>query len=216
MRSRRRRRRRGSSMRRRAGRWRSRSSASRWLAAPRGVPGRALGFVALLPLFVVRPAPPAPGTFRMTVLDVGQGLAVVVQTHRHALLYDTGPRYTDEADAGGRIVAPFLRAAGVAAARRHDRHAPGQRPQRRRAHAAADGARGLARVVAAGGARHPRAPRGRWRRRAALRGRPALDVGRRALRGAAADGRALRGAAGEAERPVLRRADRIGLRQRRC
>ncbi len=32
----------------------------------------------------------------MTVLDVGQGLAVVVQTHRHALLYDTGPRYTDE------------------------------------------------------------------------------------------------------------------------
>ncbi len=84
-----------------------------WLAAPRGVPGRVLGFVALLPLFVVRPAAPAPGTFRMTVLDVGQGLAVVVQTHGHALLYDTGPRYTDEADAGGRIVAPFLRAAGV-------------------------------------------------------------------------------------------------------
>ena len=84
-----------------------------WLVAPRGVPGRVLGVVALLPLFVVRPAAPAPGTFRMTVLDVGQGLAVVVQTHRHALLYDTGPRYTDEADAGGRIVAPFLRAAGV-------------------------------------------------------------------------------------------------------
>jgi competence protein ComEC len=84
-----------------------------WLVAPRGVPGRVLGVVALLPLFVVRPAAPAPGTFRMTVLDVGQGLAVVVQTHRHALLYDTGPRYTDEADAGGRIVAPFLRATGV-------------------------------------------------------------------------------------------------------
>ena len=84
-----------------------------WLAAPRGVPGRVLGFVALLPLFVVQPAPPAPGTFRMTVLDVGQGLAVVVETHRHALLYDTGPRYTDESDAGGRIVAPYLRAAGI-------------------------------------------------------------------------------------------------------
>ncbi|HET7096685.1 MAG TPA: ComEC/Rec2 family competence protein, partial [Casimicrobiaceae bacterium] len=38
------------------------------LAAPRGVPGRALGAVALLPLFVVRPVPPAPGAFRMTVL----------------------------------------------------------------------------------------------------------------------------------------------------
>ena len=84
-----------------------------WLAAPRGVPGRVLGFVALLPLFVVRPAPPSPGTFRMTVLDVGQGLAVVVETHRHALLYDTGPRYTEDSDAGGRIVAPFLRATGM-------------------------------------------------------------------------------------------------------
>jgi competence protein ComEC len=50
----------------------------------------------------------------MTVLDVGQGLAVVVETHSHALLYDTGPRYTETADAGGRIVAPFLRAAGIA------------------------------------------------------------------------------------------------------
>jgi competence protein ComEC len=84
-----------------------------WLAAPRGVPGRALGALWFLPLFVVAPPRPAAGTFRMTVLDVGQGLAVVVETHRHALLYDTGPRYTDDADAGGRIVAPFLRAAGI-------------------------------------------------------------------------------------------------------
>jgi competence protein ComEC len=84
-----------------------------WLAAPRGVPGRALGLLALIPLFVVRPPAPDPGTFAMSVLDVGQGLAVVVQTHRHALLYDTGPRYTESADAGNRIVAPFLRAIGV-------------------------------------------------------------------------------------------------------
>jgi competence protein ComEC len=83
------------------------------LVAPRGVPGRVLGAIALLPLFVVRPPPPDPGTFRMTVLDVGQGLAVVVQTNGHSLLYDTGPRYHDEADAGGRIVAPFLRAQGI-------------------------------------------------------------------------------------------------------
>lgn len=83
------------------------------LAAPRGVPGRALGLLALIPLFVVRPPVPDQGTFEMSVLDVGQGLAVVVQTHRHALLYDTGPRYTEAADAGNRIVAPFLRAMGV-------------------------------------------------------------------------------------------------------
>jgi competence protein ComEC len=84
-----------------------------WLASPRGVPGRALGLVALLPLFFARPPPPAPGTFRMTVLDVGQGLAVVVETHGNTLLYDTGPRFTEDADAGNRIVAPYLRATGV-------------------------------------------------------------------------------------------------------
>jgi len=84
------------------------------LATPRGIPGRTLGLWALLPLFVVTPEAPAPGTFRLIVLDVGQGLAVVVATNRHALLYDTGPRYHEEADAGGRIVAPYLRAAGIA------------------------------------------------------------------------------------------------------
>jgi competence protein ComEC len=85
-----------------------------WLAAPRGVPGRALGAVWFLPLFVVLPPRPDPATFRMTVLDVGQGLAVVVETHRHTLLYDTGPRFTEDADAGNRIIAPFLRAMGIA------------------------------------------------------------------------------------------------------
>lgn len=84
-----------------------------WLLAPRGLPLRSIGGLWLLPLFLVRPAAPPIGAFRMTVLDVGQGLAVVVQTSAHALLYDTGPRYNDEANAGGRIVAPFLRAAGI-------------------------------------------------------------------------------------------------------
>jgi len=61
----------------------------------------------------VRPPPLAVGTMRMVVLDVDQGLAIVVRTATHALVYDTGPRYTDDADAGGRIVAPYLRAAGI-------------------------------------------------------------------------------------------------------
>ena len=52
--------------------------------------------------------------FTVTVLDVGQGLAVLVQTHAHALLYDTGPRFNESADAGNRIVAPMLRASGIA------------------------------------------------------------------------------------------------------
>jgi competence protein ComEC len=84
-----------------------------WLLAPRGVPGRMLGALWLLPLFVVVPLLPPAGAFRLIVLDVGQGLAVLVQTHAHALLYDTGPRYTETSDAGNRIVAPTLRALGV-------------------------------------------------------------------------------------------------------
>jgi competence protein ComEC len=84
-----------------------------WLLAPRGLPGRAWGLVWLLPLLVVRPEPPPHGAFRLTVLDVGQGLSVVIETHRHALVYDAGPRFSETADAGGRIVAPFLRAAGL-------------------------------------------------------------------------------------------------------
>ncbi len=86
-----------------------------WIAAPRGIPGRAAAPLLFLPLFALRPEPPAPGTFELAVLDVGQGLAAVVRTHRHALLYDAGPRYTDDADAGGRIVAPYLRTAGIRA-----------------------------------------------------------------------------------------------------
>jgi competence protein ComEC len=85
------------------------------LIAPRGVPGRCLGVVWLLPVFLVRPAPLPVNAFRLTALDVGQGLAVVVETARHALVYDTGPRVGDTIDAGGRIVAPYLRAAGIGA-----------------------------------------------------------------------------------------------------
>jgi competence protein ComEC len=73
-----------------------------------------LGLLSLLPLVLLPAAVPAAGGARIVVLDVGQGLAVLVATATHALLYDTGPRYGDAADAGARIVVPFLRAAGIA------------------------------------------------------------------------------------------------------
>ena len=85
------------------------------LLAPRGLHVRLLGVLWLLPLFLVVPPRPGPGAVWLEVLDVGQGLAVVVQTERHTLLYDTGPRFNDLADAGNRIVAPYLRAQGIAA-----------------------------------------------------------------------------------------------------
>ncbi|HKU85554.1 MAG TPA: DNA internalization-related competence protein ComEC/Rec2 [Casimicrobiaceae bacterium] len=84
-----------------------------WLFAPRGVPGRVLGAAWLLPLILLKPPAVPHGSVRVTVLDVGQGLAVVTATARHVLVYDAGPRYGDAADAGARIVVPFLRATGI-------------------------------------------------------------------------------------------------------
>jgi competence protein ComEC len=51
----------------------------------------------------------------VTVLDVGQGLAVVARTSTHALLYDAGPSLGPGADSGNRIILPYLWAAGVKA-----------------------------------------------------------------------------------------------------
>jgi len=84
-----------------------------WLLAPRGVPGRGWGVLWLVPLLVVRPAPLPEGAFRLTVLDIGQGLAAIVETRHYTLVYDTGPRFTETSDAGGRIIAPFMRASGL-------------------------------------------------------------------------------------------------------
>ncbi len=67
----------------------------------------------MLPLFLVLPAKPASGELWLTVLDVGQGLAVVARTENHALLYDTGPGFSAEADSGSRTIVPFLRGEGI-------------------------------------------------------------------------------------------------------
>jgi competence protein ComEC len=84
------------------------------LFAPRGLPVRALGLACLLPAMLPAQASPRGG-FELTALDVGQGLAVVVRTARHTLLYDAGPAFDDGFDAGASVVAPFLLAQGVTA-----------------------------------------------------------------------------------------------------
>ncbi|MEZ5540766.1 MAG: DNA internalization-related competence protein ComEC/Rec2 [Pseudomonadota bacterium] len=83
------------------------------LCMPRGLPGRWLGGVLLLPLLLVRPSAPPMGAAWITLLDVGQGLAAVVRTANHALVYDTGPRYGPAFDTGGAVVVPFLRSQGI-------------------------------------------------------------------------------------------------------
>ncbi|CAN5369927.1 DNA internalization-related competence protein ComEC/Rec2 [soil metagenome] len=86
-----------------------------WLAAPRGIPCRMAGLACCVPLLLPLRAAPAPGEAIVTVFDVGQGSAVAVETATHRLVHDTGPRYGDGADAGQRVLLPWLRAQGVAA-----------------------------------------------------------------------------------------------------
>ncbi|MGF6089353.1 DNA internalization-related competence protein ComEC/Rec2 [Pseudomonas sp. 18173] len=82
------------------------------LLLPRGVPMRPLGWPMLL-ILVFSPRPMLPeGRAEVWQLDVGQGLAILVRTRHHALLYDAGPRF-GELDQGERVVLPVLRKLGV-------------------------------------------------------------------------------------------------------
>ena len=101
----------------------------RWLpwlllsAAACLLPLSRLAFVAvaatMAALLLVPLAEPTPAVARgevdITVLDVGQGTAVIVETARHTLLYDVGPRFATGADSGASVVLPALRGRG----RRH-------------------------------------------------------------------------------------------------
>src|SRR5690606_9313913 len=81
------------------------------LLLPAGLPGRWLGYPGLM-VALLLPARTAPDLM-ITVLDVGQGLAVVVQTPTHQLVYDAGPAYSEKFDAGRAIVVPFLYSQGI-------------------------------------------------------------------------------------------------------
>lgn len=82
------------------------------LILPGGVVLRPLGWPLVL-LAVFAPREPIPhGQAEVLQLDVGQGLATVLRTRHHTLLYDAGPRVRDF-DQGERVVVPALRALGV-------------------------------------------------------------------------------------------------------
>jgi competence protein ComEC len=86
-----------------------------WMLMPRGWPHRWAGAAALLPMLLQVPGHPRAGTFRVTAFDVGQGMALLVETERHRILYDTGPAYGPGLDAGSRVILPYLRMRGIAA-----------------------------------------------------------------------------------------------------
>lgn len=83
------------------------------LLRPRGWPGRYWGLVALVGM--INHAQPRPyfGAVWLTVLDVGQGLAMVIQTRDHQLVIDTGPGYEQGDDMATRVVLPYLHSLGI-------------------------------------------------------------------------------------------------------
>ncbi|MEQ1637595.1 MAG: DNA internalization-related competence protein ComEC/Rec2 [Methylococcales bacterium] len=83
------------------------------LCMPKGLPGRWLGGVLCLPLFFNAPKPLPAGSVRMTLLDVGQGLATVIQTAEHVLIFDTGIKFSAQADSGQNVLIPFLAQQGI-------------------------------------------------------------------------------------------------------
>ncbi len=79
------------------------------LLLPKGFPGRWLGLLAFLPAVLYVPDKPAQGEFHFTLLDAGQGMASVIQTKNHTLVYDVGTRLSDRFDIAKLVVLPYLK-----------------------------------------------------------------------------------------------------------
>jgi competence protein ComEC len=74
---------------------------------------RVMGLPLLLPCLLWQAPLPPVGEFELLAADIGQGNAVLVRTADHALLYDAGPRYSQDSDAGHRVLLPLLQALHV-------------------------------------------------------------------------------------------------------
>lgn len=84
-----------------------------WTWAPPGWPLRWAGLAWLVPALVWPQERPARGELWVTALDVGQGMSLVLETATDAIVFDTGPRVSDDIDAGSRIIVPYLRSRGL-------------------------------------------------------------------------------------------------------
>lgn len=81
------------------------------LSLGRGWTMRAAG----LPLVAMLWWPVSGEPFRMTFLDVGQGLSIVIESHQHRLVYDLGPLYPGGFNTADAVVTPFLATRGIEA-----------------------------------------------------------------------------------------------------
>ncbi|MCE0724630.1 DNA internalization-related competence protein ComEC/Rec2 [Legionella resiliens] len=66
----------------------------------------------LLPFFPPRTVS-SPGEALIDILDVGQGLAIVIRSQHHTLIYDTGDRFFQGNDLGKMVILPYLKTLGI-------------------------------------------------------------------------------------------------------
>jgi competence protein ComEC len=86
-----------------------------WVVVPPGWPGRYIAWLGVVAVLLQEPRRPEAGCVALDVLDVGHGLAVVVRTNHHAMLYDTGPSYRGGGSSAESVILPFLRNVGFGA-----------------------------------------------------------------------------------------------------
>lgn len=101
--------------------WPSRPLDNAWLVVgilgvvlcfiPRGLTLKLLSIPLLLIILI--PIKSTDYQLKLSVLDVGQGLASVLRVPGQTMVYDTGPRLSPRFDAGSRILVPFLQAEGI-------------------------------------------------------------------------------------------------------
>jgi competence protein ComEC len=86
------------------------------LLSPKGFPARWLGLVMFMPLVLVNNQQElSTGEMKMTVFDVGQGLAAIIETSQHTLIFDTGAKYSSGNDMGNAVLLPYLKSKGIEA-----------------------------------------------------------------------------------------------------
>jgi len=85
------------------------------LLVPAGLPGRWLSLFLALPLVSPQLAKLNTHEVQISILDVGQGLSVLIQTRNHSLIYDMGSSRDKRFDLGSRVVVPEIRFRGILA-----------------------------------------------------------------------------------------------------
>jgi len=84
-----------------------------WVVLPPGWPCRSLVIPALLALGLYLPVRPDIACADIDVLDVGQGLSIVLTTNSQVVIFDTGPAYRGGGNATETVLLPFLERKGI-------------------------------------------------------------------------------------------------------